>query len=158
MTASPPHHNHHQDSDENDGSSDHHHHRRRDEEDDGDGDGDDGDQSGSIWDRDPSLDICLLEAIEQFPPLSYHKDFAVINICAEIQRILVPTLPGTSVAILPEQVEERLHELYSLQDLDKDVIDVLTLKSQDEMEEEELEDVDLDFCPSDELLRSFQEL
>jgi len=87
----------------------------------------------------------LLETMEKFPPLSYHREFAIVNICAEIKQILGQT-------ISPKDVGDRLDELYALSDLDRDGVDVLTMKSQTELEEEELDDVDLDFALPDSMI------
>jgi len=83
--------------------------------------------------------------MEKFPPLSYHREFAIVNICAEIKQILGQT-------ISPKDVGDRLDELYALSDLDRDGVDVLTMKSQTELEEEELDDVDLDFALPDSMI------
>lgn len=112
---------------------------------------DEDDSTGSesnIWD-DPQYDICLLESIEVVPPLGYHRPFAVVNICAAIKKVMNKDV---SVA----EIEKRLNQLYNLKTLERDAIDVLTLKSATEMEDEGDDVVDLDFELSSEYLNDLQ--
>lgn len=102
----------------------------------------------NIWD-DPQYDICLLESIEVVPPLGYHRPFAVVNICANIKKVLNKDV---SVA----EIEKRLDQLYDLKALENDAIDILTLKSTTEMEEEGDDVLDFDFELSREYLNNLE--
>ncbi|KAL9643229.1 hypothetical protein ABK040_014686 [Willaertia magna] len=65
-----------------------------------------------VW-KDPSVEITMFEAMEQYVPVECHRAFSCLNI-----HFAIKEENGVSVPV--SQIEEHLLEMYNLKTLDKD--------------------------------------